>query len=165
MTTTNKNVFAETTAAINAGANSLRQHALDMLRLIEDFGSLLVKETEALKKSDFRLVDLLQDDKRNFAKAYHAHVTLLAERRDEMTQLDVSLRERIIKARTNFTLILTENLRALEASRASARRLVDRILDTARKTVTDEMQTNYSASGRAQAYKTASMSLSLDQSL
>lgn len=162
MTTTNN----KTADAINtAVASSPKALVQGMLKLIEDFGGLLVKETEALKKADYRLVDLLQEDKRTYAREYQAQVTALAARRDEMSQLELALRERLIKARTNFTLILNDNLRALEASRASARRLVDRILDTARKTVADENQTNYSAKGRAQAYRTASMSLSLDRSL
>lgn len=146
-------------------AASLRTAVSSMLKLIEDFGALLAKETEALKKTDFRLVDLLQDDKRGLAREYQAHVTALANRREEIAQLDASTRERLIKARTNFTVILNENLRALEASRNAARRLVDRILDTARKAVADEMQTNYSDKGRTQAYKTASMALGVDQSL
>ncbi len=158
------------TAAFTATATAtptltLRERVLGMLTLIEEFGSLLVKETDALKKSDFRLVDLLQDDKRSLAKRYHDDVTALSERRAEMPALDATLQERLIKARTTFTVILNENLRALEASRDSARRLVNRILDTARKAVTDELQTNYSGKGHAQAYKSASLSLSVDHSL
>lgn len=113
---------------------------LQILRLIEDFGNLLVKETEALKKADFRYVDLLQNDKKNFAKSYHAAVGALAENKSEIEKLDAALRERLIKARTTFTIILSENLRALETSRESTRRLVDRILDTARRSVVNECQ-------------------------
>lgn len=145
--------------------SSVKPLVQDVLRLIEDFGSLLVKETEALKKADYLLVDMLQTDKKNFAKLYHAKVTELSTRKEEMPTLDMSMRERLVKARTSFTIILNENLRALEASRESTRRLVDRILDTARKAVADELQTNYSPKGKTQAYKTATMSLSLDQSL
>lgn len=160
-----KNTFAEKAAAPALSATAITGAAQDMLRLIENFGNLLLKETDALKKADFRLVDLLQEDKRHYAKQYHAAVTSLSSRRAEVAALDLGLQERMIKARTNFTLILNDNLRALEASKDSARRLVDRILDTARKAVTDELQTNYSAKGRTQAYKTASLSLSIDQSL
>lgn len=156
---------AFTTTAATIPTPALRARVLGMLSLIEEFGSLLVKETEALKKSDFRLVDLLQDDKRHLAKRYHAEVTSLSELRAEMPSLEATLQERLIKARTTFTVILNENLRALEASRDSARRLVNRILDTARKAVTDELQTNYSAKGHTQAYKTAALSLSIDRSL
>lgn len=164
MTATMSNTTEQTApAAIAFGPIAATAQA--MLRLIEDFGNLLLKETEALKKSDYRMVDLLQDDKRHYAKQYHAAVTELSGRRTEVAQLDARMQERLIKARTSFTIILNENLRALEAAKASARRLVDRILDTARKAVADELQTNYSDRGRTQAYKTASLSLSVDQSL
>lgn len=162
--TTATDAFATTTTTA-AATPALRTRVLGMLGLIEEFGSLLVKETEALRKSDFRMVDLLQDDKRHLAKRYHAEVTALSERRDEMPTLEAGLQERLIKARTTFTVILNDNLRALEASRDSARRLVNRILDTARKAVTDELQTNYSAKGHTQAYKTAALSLNIDRSL
>jgi hypothetical protein len=159
------NTFAEKAAAPAAAQAPIAQAALDMLRLIEDFGALLRQETEALKKSDFRHVDLLQQDKRDYAKKYHAAVTGLSARRGEVLTLEAGMQERLIKARTAFTLILNENLRTLEAAKDSARRLVDRILDSARRAVADEMQTNYSAKGSAQAYKTAGLSLSVDRSL
>ena len=142
-----------------------RSEIFELLTLIENFGNLLVKETDALMRADFKMVDLLQPDKKMFAKDYHILVTNLAARKDEMATLELSIRERLIRARTNFTIILNDNLRALEASKASTRRLVDRILDTARKTVTDDAQTSYSAKGHVQSYKTSSLSLSADLKL
>lgn len=137
----------------------------DVLKTIEDFGALLRRETEALKAMDYRLVDLLQADKKNYARRYSDMVTELSTRRDDMATLDVSMRERLIKARTTFTIILNDNMRALETSRDSTRRLVDRILDTARRAVADDTQTGYSAKGASQSYKTSTLSLSMDRSL
>lgn len=155
-----------TTTTLNKTESAtLKENALALMTLIEEFGALLRQETAGLKKADYRTVDLLQEDKRSFARKYQALVTSIAAQRDQMSDLDLNLRERMVRARGNFTLILDENLRALEASRDSARRLVDRILDTARKAVADELQTHYSAGGNTQAYKSATMSLSVDQSL
>lgn len=161
MTTVNKS--KETTATSNTAA--LGQDVMTVLALIEDFGSLLTKETEALRKSDFKLVDMMQEDKRAYAKKYHALVTHLSANKDNVVKLDVSLREKLIRARTGLTIILNDNLRALEIAKASTRRLVDRILDVARKSVVDDQQTNYSAKGNMQAYKGSTMSLSLDTRL
>lgn len=144
---------------------SLVSEVSDVMKLIEDFGSLLMRETAALKKSDFSVVDTLQPAKRKLALEYQNMVTALAARKAEMATLDVAARERLVKARTQFTLILNENLVALEAAKESTRRLVGKILDAARKTVVDEQQTNYSAKGQAQAYKTSTRSLSVDQKL
>lgn len=137
----------------------------DIMRMIEDFGALLARETAALKKSDFTAVDTLQPAKRQMAMEYQNMVTALSHRRAEMATLDVTARENFVKARTHFTFVLSENLRALDAAKRSAKRLMGKILDVARKSVVDERQTNYSATGQAQAYKTSTLSLSVDHKL
>ena len=148
-----------------AAKRSLITEVMDVMKLIEDFSTLLMRETAALKKSDFNVVDTLQPAKRKLALEYQNMVTALAARKAEMATLDIAARERLVKARTQFTLILNENLVALEAAKESTRRLVGKILDAARKSVVDEKQTNYSAKGQAQAYKTSTLSLSVDQKL
>ena len=136
-----------------------------VMRVLESFSQLLVRETSALRKSDFKLVDTMQAEKRVLAREYAEIVTILAGRKVEMAQLDVSARERLVQARTRFTLILDDNLRALEAAKSSAARLVGKILDAARRSVADDRQTNYSSKGKSQAYKTSTLSLSVDQKL
>lgn len=136
-----------------------------VLKLLEDFGSLLKKETAALKKADFKAVDTLQEQKRDYAQRYHMLVTALSERKAEIAQLDLKSRERLILARTAFTEILNDNLRTLEAAKDGTKRLVGRILDAARRAVLDDKQTNYSAKGQTQAYKTSTLSLSVDKNL
>lgn len=148
-----------------AAKRPLNSDVTDVMQLIEDFGALLMRETAALKKSDFNVVDTLQPSKRKLALEYQNMVTALAARKAEMATLDVAARERLVKARTQFTLILNDNLVALEAAKESTRRLVGKILDAARRTVVDEKQTNYSAKGQTQAYKTSTLSLSVDQKL
>jgi hypothetical protein len=148
-----------------AAKRSLVSEVSDVMQLIEDFGSLLLRETAALKKSDFNVVDTLQPAKRKLALEYQNTVTALASRKAEMATLDFAARERLVKARTQFTLILNDNLVALEAAKESTRRLVSKILDAARRSVVDEKQTNYSAKGQTQAYKTSTLSLSVDQKL
>ncbi len=144
---------------------SLVSEVTDVMQLIEDFSTLLIRETAALKKSDFNVVDTLQPSKRRLALEYQNMVTALSNRKAEMASLDVAAREKLVKARTQFTLILNDNLVALESAKESTRRLVGKILDAARKSVVDEKQTNYSAKGQAQAYKTSTLSLSVDQKL
>jgi hypothetical protein len=111
------------------------------------------------------MVDTLQPAKRQMALQYQNLVVALSARKGEIGALDVTSRERLVKARTGFTIILGDNLKALETAKRSARRLVSRILDAARKTVVDEKQTNYTSGGKAQAYKTSTLSLSVDQKL
>jgi hypothetical protein len=82
-----------------------------------------------------------------------------------MDALDMSTREKIIRARTQFTAILNDNMRTLNATKNSAKRLVERILDAAQKSVIDDRQTHYSAKGKTASWKTATMALSLDQNM
>lgn len=145
--------------------NPLRQDIMEILGTLEEFSAVLKKETAALRKLDFKTVDTLQDGKRDVAKRYQGMVNALVARSEEMAALEKPLRERLVKARTGFTLLLGENMRALEAVKDSSQRLVNKILDAARQAVTDENQTNYSARGKAQAYKTSTLSFSIDTTL
>lgn len=144
---------------------NLQAQVQSVLDILDTFGKVLTDETAALKKSDFNTVDKLQESKRRLAREYQASVETLASRKDDMPKLDIRLREQLVKKRTNFTVILDDNLRALEATKDSAARLVNKILEAARRAVTDKRQTNYSAKGQAQACKTSTLSLSVDQKL
>lgn len=148
-----------------ANGSSLNNEVQAVLKILDEFGQLLTEETTALRKANFNAVDKLQASKRALAAEYQKRVTALAARKGEIAQLEMPLREKLIRSRTGFTLILDENLRALEVSKESAGRLMNKILDAARKAVVDEKQTNYSAKGQAQAYTTSTLSLSVDQKL
>ncbi|MCK5518269.1 MAG: hypothetical protein KAI61_02545 [Alphaproteobacteria bacterium] len=137
----------------------------ETLIVISAFSNLLVKETKALKKANFKTIKTLQADKKLLAKQYHANITALSARREELQELDLALREKLNKERASFSVILEENLQALDLAQNSTKRLVNRILEAARHAVTEERQTNYSNDGKAMAYKSASLSLSVDQSL
>jgi hypothetical protein len=143
----------------------LKLQVQEILAVMAAFTNLLVKETAALRKADFKSVDALQADKKLFAKQYQDKVNALAERREELAGLDLPTREKLMKQRVHFNTVLDENMRALELAQNSTKRLVNRILEVARTAITDEKQTNYSQAGKAVAYKSASMSLSVDQSL
>ena len=144
---------------------SLELQIQEILTVITAFSALLIKETNALKKIDFKTVDTLQEDKKLFARQYHAGVTALSAHRKELKELDLVLREKLVKERAKFSIILEDNMEALDLAQNSSKRLVNRILEAARHAVTENRQTNYSKSGKAMAYKSASLSLSIDQSL
>jgi hypothetical protein len=143
----------------------LKSQIQEILALITAFSNLLVKETAALKKADFKAVDALQADKKLFAKQYQAKVTALAERREELPGMDIMLREKLIKERLRFNAVLDENMHALEMAQNSTKRLVNRILETARHAITENKETNYSRAGKAMAYKSATLSLAVDRNL
>lgn len=145
--------------------SALRGEVMDVLAVLNDFSALLTAETAALKKSDFKVVDGLQNDKRALAKRYHEMIVQLSARPDALTHVEEGLRDRLLRARTDFTRLLQENLTVLENVKKSTQRLVDRILDVARQTVTDDRHHAYAATGKTQAARSSSLSLTIDQSL
>ncbi|MCK5659057.1 MAG: hypothetical protein KAH96_04185, partial [Alphaproteobacteria bacterium] len=86
----------------------------ETLIVISAFSNLLVKETKALKKANFKTIKTLQADKKLLAKQYHANITALSARREELQELDLALREKLNKERASFSVILEENLQALD---------------------------------------------------
>lgn len=146
-------------------ALAMKTQVQEILAVMLAFSSLLVKETNALKKADFKTVDTLQADKKLFAKQYEAKITALAAYRAELPNLELSLREKLLKERMRFNTVLDENMRALDIAQNSTKRLINRILEAARHAVVDDKQTNYSKAGKAMAYKSAHMSINIDQSM
>jgi hypothetical protein len=144
---------------------ALRTHIQEILAVMLAFSNLLVKETADLKKADFKTVDTLQADKKLFAKQYEAKINALATYREELPSLELPLREKLIKERLRFNKILDENMKALDVAQNSTKRLINRILEAARNAVVEQKQTNYSRGGKAMAYKSASLSMNIDQSL
>jgi hypothetical protein len=144
---------------------TVRTQVQEILAVMLAFSNLLIKETNALKKADFAAVDALQADKKLFAKQYEAKITALAAYREALANLELPLREKLLKERVRFNAILDDNMKALELAQNSTKRLINRILEAARQVVVDEKQTNYSKGGKAMAYKSASMSIHVDQSL
>jgi len=148
-----------------AKTDALRGDVMNVLSVLDDFSHLLKQETEALRKNDFQTVDALQAHKRELAKRYHDMITQLSTQPNALMSVEPTLRDRLVKARTDFTRLLQENLTVLENVKKSTQRLVDKILDVARQSVTDERHHAYAASGKAQAARSSSLSLSIDKSL
>jgi hypothetical protein len=147
------------------GKYPLKAQIQEIIAVIAAFSTLLLRETEALKKADFKTVDALQADKKLFARQYQAKIEVLAARRDELPGLDLALREKLVRERGRFSVVLNDNMHALDRSQNSVKRLVNNILDAARHAVLEDQQTNYSRSGKAMTYKSASTSLATDQRL
>lgn len=144
---------------------SAKTQVQEILAVMLAFSNLLARETAALKKADFRAVDTLQADKRLYAKQYQEKIAALAEIRADLPSLELALREKLVKERLRFNTVLDENMKALDLAQHSTKRLINRILEAARHAVTEERQTNYSAAGKSVAYKSATMSINVDQSM
>ena len=157
--------MATTTLDKSPAKSTIKADILQVMKTIEGFSLLLSEENRALKDLDFQKVDSLQLRKRAFATQYNDIVVNLASRGAEVMTLDKATRDALVKARAQFSTLLKDNMRTLELVKRSTQRLADRILETARSTVTDERQTHYSAKGQVQSYKSSSLSTKINESL
>lgn len=124
---------------------SIEAEAQKMIQLMDDFSKVLEKENELLRSAKFREIETLQPAKRQYVETYKGKIEMLSQHKEQFATMDTKVAETLILARTEFTKILNSNLRALAAAKDSSRRLVQRILDTARDVV--EEKTNYNAAG------------------
>ncbi len=146
-------------------AQSLEAIVGETLTTLDGFSAILTAENEALRTSDFKKLDTLQSEKRAYASKYHELVVKLTDRRSDMSLLNSTSKQKLVEARTAFTLLLQDNMRALELMKNSTQRLANRILEVARQSVAQEQQTGYSAKGNLHSYASSGRSLSLDHNL
>lgn len=147
---------------------SIELELQDTIALIQAFRNLVEMETRALDKSSFEEVDKLQSRKRELAKAYQVQVENLHLRAAEIKKTSETLRAQLVEARTAFTLALTDNMAALERVKNSCGRLVDRILDAARRALQQQMPNapqSYGVTGRRVYSNKKTLSMSLNEQL
>ena len=146
---------------------SIRTEIQNTIDIIQSFGDVLEQETEALKGSNFNVIDGLQSLKRDLAAKYQTQISLLSRKKAELENIGTVLRDQLIKARTKFTLILTENLHALENMKASNQRLIEHIISAAREALNDkkEFKGQYTQYGREHVNRETPVSISLNQQL
>lgn len=149
--------------AMTTEETTIQEEVQMMLDLLDSFTVLLEAETDALRSTQFEVVERLQDDKKSLAGMYKKQVTTLHDRGDEVATVDPSMKEKLIRARTQFTAVLQENLQALDAVRNSCQRLVNGIVRAARDAVVD--QPNYSAAGRTGGAGAGPVSISVNTTL
>ena len=136
---------AQAKTASTAPRRPIEVEVNEMIKLMHDLSLVLEQENELLHKAKFRQAENLQQDKRTYVDTYKSKIAALFERKDEFAALDETLAERLVVTRTSFLELLNKNLRILSNAKESSRRLVQRILDTARNTV--ESKPNYNAGG------------------
>ena len=150
------------TGETKTGKSGIQGEIAEVLDLMDVFKALLVAETDALKKADFKKVDSLQPEKQRMAKQYETQIKGLFAKKAEMITVDLKLRERVVSARTQFTKTLYDNMRAIDNARKSSKRLVERILQAARDAV--EEKTVYGGRGKMEPTQKI-LSVRIDQSL
>lgn len=147
-----------------APRNPIEVEVNEMIKLMHDFSLVLEKENEFLRAARFSEIEKLQKQKHEYVASYKAKVAALFERKPEVASMDAGLAERLIVTRTDFIKLLSKNLKTLESAKDASRRLVSRVLDTAREKV--EEKTNYNAAGAMMSSNvTSASSIGFNQEL
>ena len=133
-----------------------------LLRVTSLFGDLLSQETQLLRQAKFDAAKELQTEKNNMTKLYQALVEKMSTHQDQVKEeISDDLRQNVIFARTEFTSILHKNLEAIENTKKTSQRIINRIIDSAREATASDP--NYNAHGHAQHATHNAISISIDQ--
>jgi len=144
--------------------NPIEVDVNEMIKLMHDFSLVLERENEFLRDARYTEIESLQKEKHEYVASYKSKVAALFERKVEFASMDSNLAERLIVTRTEFIKLLSKNLRTLESAKDASRRLVSRILNTARENV--EEKTNYNAAGAMMSSNvTSASSIGFNQEL
>jgi len=129
--------------------HKLHEDIADITHFMEQFALLLKAETRALRGAKFEEAKQMQPQKQEMARQYQKRIQRLVDRKDDIAQMPEDAKENLVAARLRFSEILSENLRVIEAARKTGRRLVDKIISSARESVSQK--TGYGATGKIQS--------------
>ncbi len=115
-------------------------------QVMKELESLLEDESAALIAANFKQADSFQDKKKELSQDYNSCIRNLINRKEDVAALPASMKELIVKTRLHFSKVLSANMRAIDGVRKSSQRLVDKIIDSARETVSTDA--GYNAAGR-----------------
>lgn len=107
------------------------------LHAVMDFTAVLGQETAALRGSDFPLFQALQDEKLVRAQNYQDSILALEEFIEFLPSLDDATKTALRTAQKDFSKAAADNQTLLEAKLNSSERIVNLIMDAARRTVSD----------------------------
>ena len=129
-----------------ATKHKLHEDIADVTHFMEQFALLLKAETQALRAAKFEDAKQMQPQKQEMARQYKKRIQRLVDRKDDIATLPQDSKEALVAARLKFSEILAENLRVIEAARKTGRRLVEKIISSARDSVSQK--TGYGATGK-----------------
>lgn len=149
--------------APQAAQQPVAELAAETLQLITDFEALVRDETVALDNGNFEAAEALQKRKFAMTERYQGLADELRTRRDDLRAHHPELRDRLLKAREGFSEATRANVAAIERRRHSSQRLVDRLIEAARRGL--QKSSNYSKSGQRVDQPPGKVSFGLNQTL
>jgi len=135
----------------------------DLIFACEHLCEVLEIENEALAGHDSETVRVLLDNKTALARLYEQAVKPLVAAPELVETLEPEQREALLAVGNRLNVLIAENARYLKAEMEAYRRLMDVVVDAARKTKSDG--TVYGPGGTIDTLGPAGTSISYDKAL
>ncbi len=125
----------------------------DMIASIEALKEIYIIENEALDNSDIDRFLALQDEKANIAKRYQKQHLIILNNKDDMSEIDSNLKNKLEEMRADFIELARINQKKLERAKKTTKRLCERIMEVAKENI-EKKQMRYGAGGKVHKRKT-----------
>lgn len=146
--------------AVKALPGNANAAMIEMMYIIDNFRTLMLRETEVLESADARGFLDLQDEKLLIARQYQSGMSDLLNRKEQIRAADPSLRQRLETMQRSFHDVSQRNLSSLDRMKQGTQRLHERIMLAARDTALNETRFAYGSGGTLQNGGRASIGIS-----
>lgn len=120
--------------------------SLSIERILTNLTVCLNQETEAVLQNNRDAASALQEEKIRLMQQYKGLSEKLEKNPDILDQIDPNVRTHLKTISADFQDALKNNLRAIKSAHDAVNRLIDRIMTTARRTLSEDTQ-KYDAKG------------------
>lgn len=156
---------SETHAPLSSAQNQIADELFRSARnLITELQEVLQQETQALKDANIREALTLQDKKIKLVQRYQELAERAKQQQAVLKASQSPIKEEIRTLEKDFKTCTKDNLNALSNGKSSLERLVNRMLESIRKTVKQD-KFAYNASGGLDNRQQQSLSINLDKTL
>lgn len=140
-----------------------REALQQMMGMVEALRETYTLETEAIKRMDARLFMSLQDQKNEQAYAYKRAFISLSGKKDELKNLEPSLKQQLNKMHAEFSELSRANLKAMDRMQRSLERLKKTIHKAARDASQSGRAISYTDTGALPSQSTLNLSIGLNE--
>ena len=130
----------------------------EMMDTINHLHQVYIKETDALNDSDTNGFLNLQEEKLTAAHHYQDHISQIIQRKDEMRNLDPSMRRKLQNMHDELSRLGQKNARALERMKKGVDRLAGTLRNAAKSAAEKSQGQHYGATGHIKKTRNKALS-------
>lgn len=119
----------------------------EVMDVIKALSKVYEHETDALRNSDTKTFMALQQNKLAAAHDYQSAMAQMIARKNELNDLDPSMKDRLEKLHDNFSEISKENMKAIERMQRCTEKLGNTIRNAAIQSIQKDRGYSYTENG------------------